>query len=336
MSLDDDFLLEEEQPAGRWARWRRRLSGPEGGRLRRFIGWTALVLLVLLLLYYPAGMLWLHEIDDDPEYFAPVQVEEGSSRAAALAAALIDREVNENEWVANDPFFMPGWALDNMPNYQLGIVSALSRFAIEMTDQMGRSRGSSRADADLDKAAGLLKYPGTVWMFDLSTSWAPTASSESQYRAAREGLLAYNRRLAQGAAVYDRRADNLLATIDRISADLGSASAVIDQHIEETGGAWLDFKADDIFYNTKGRIYAYGLLLRELGADFQDVIAEREMRSVWDQTVHTFLYAAVLQPLVVSNGAPDGMALPNHLLAQGFYLLRARTQLRELSNILQK
>jgi hypothetical protein len=136
--------------------------------------------------------------------------------------------------------------------------------------------------------------------------------------------------------VFDRRADNLLVTIERIASDLGSASAVIDQHIEETGGAWLDFKADDIFYDTKGRIYGYGLLLRELGNDFENVIAEREMRIVWDQTVHTFLYAAELGPWVVSNGAPDGVIVPNHLLAQGFYLLRARTQLRELANILQK
>jgi hypothetical protein len=335
MSPDDDLLLQGEPVEGRWARWRRRLTGPGGGRLRRAIGWAALVVLLLLLLYYPIGMIWLHEIDDDTA-FAPADVADGSSRAVALAADIIDREINRNNWVANDPFFMPGWALDNMPNYQMGMISALSRFAIEMTDQIGRSRGSSRADADLDRAAGLLKYPGTIWMFDPATSWAPTASSESQYEAARQALLTYNRRLAQGGAVFDARADNLLATIDRIAADLGSASAAVDQHIESTGGTWIDFRADDIFYDTKGRIYAYGLLLRELGVDFQDVIAERQLRTVWDQTVHTFLYAAELNPWVVSNGAPDGVLLPNHLLAQGFYLLRARTQMRELANILQK
>ncbi len=31
-----------------------------------------------------------------------------------------------------------------------------------------------------------------------------------------------------------------------------------------------------------------------------------------------------------------GWLWPNHLTAQGFYLLRARTQLRELTNILLK
>src|SRR3546814_5528879 len=100
-----------------------------------------------------------------------------------------------------------------------------------MTDQIGRTRGSSEADRDLDKAAGLLKFPGDVWIYDLSTSFLPTASSESQYRSARRALLAYNDRLAAGQAIFERRADNLLGTIERIAADLGSARS--EEHTSE-------------------------------------------------------------------------------------------------------
>ena len=146
-----------------------------------------------------------------------------------MAAALIDREVNQNGWPANDPFFLPGTVLDNMPNYQTGIIQALGRFAVEMVDQIGRTRGSSQADPDLDKAAGLLKYAPNVWIFDFSTSLAPTASSESQYRAAHQALLAYNEKLMSNKAVFERRTDNLLATLDRFAADIGSVSAIIDQ-----------------------------------------------------------------------------------------------------------
>jgi len=46
--------------------------------------------------------------------------------------------------------------------------------------------------------------------------------------------------------------------------------------------------------------------------------------------------AAVLQPFVVVNGAPDSQFMPSHLATQGFYLLRARTQLKEIGNILLK
>ena len=41
-------------------------------------------------------------------------------------------------------------------------------------------------------------------------------------------------------------------------------------------------------------------------------------------------------PTVIVNGDPEGQLLPSHLAAQGFYLLRARTQLKEIANILLK
>ena len=52
--------------------------------------------------------------------------------------------------------------------------------------------------------------------------------------------------------------------------------------------------------------------------------------------METFRIASQLDPWVVWNGWPDAFLIPNHLAAQGFYLLRARTQLRELSVILLK
>ncbi len=329
--MQDDYFPEPVPPARRRLRLPRLSLGLAG----RWGGRALLTLVILIALYYSLGALLVHEVDDDPA-FGATDPQEAGSRAVAVAAALIQREVDDHEWVANDPFFLPGAVLDNMPNFQQGVIGALSRFAIEMTDQIGRTRGSSQADADLDKAAGLLKYPGDIWLFDFSTSWAPTASSESQYRAARAALLDYNRRLASGAAVFERRADNLMATLDRIAADLGSLSAVVDRHIADEAGSPLDFQADDIFYRTKGRLYGYFLLLRELGVDFEKVILDRDLALAWAQMLETFEAAATMQPWVILNGAPSSQFVPSHLAAQGFYLLRARTQLREVTNILLK
>jgi hypothetical protein len=302
---------------------------------RKWVLWLPVILIGLLLVYYLGGMLWLHTIDDDPQFGLETSAPEGGSRAVAISADLIDREINTHRWVANDPFFMPGSMLDNMPNFQQGIIAALSRFAVELTDQIARTRGSSQMDPDLNTAAGLLRYPGTVWIFDLSTSFAPTASSESQYRRAMTALRDYNQRLAQGNAVFEIRADNLLETLNRIAADIGSSSAGLDQHLAQSGFG-LDFQADDLFYANKGRLYAYYLLLRELGQDYARVIAERDLTSSWTQMLDSFRAAATLQPWVVVNGAPDSQLSPSHLAAQGFFLLRARTQLREITNILLK
>lgn len=253
-----------------------------------------------------------------------------------ITIALIRREVDQYGWTANDPFFMPTYGLDNMPNFQKGIVLGLYRFSLELADQLGRTRGSSQVDADLDKAAGLLKYSGDVWVLDPSTSMLPTASSEKQYRSAMRSLEAYAERLKNGEAVFERRSDNLLGTLDRMAADLGSASAEIFALAHEPGYLPFDSEADDLFYRNKGRLYAYYLLLREMEHDFSNVIQDRDLGTAWAGMLDSLRIAATLDPLVVTVGSPDGMMAPNHLGTQGFYLLRARTQMKEITNILLK
>jgi hypothetical protein len=325
--MSDDLLLEGEPE--------RRPSAGEKRRGRRFILWLAGLIVVFLALYYPVGAMLVHKIDDDPN-FAPAEVPQGASHAVAMAAALIEREVGDHAWPGNDPWFFPGYILDNMPNYQQGIIQALRRFSLEMTDQIGRARGSSQADADLDRARSLLGYEGNIWVWDFSVSWWPTAPSDQQYMSARDALLSYNRRLAAGSAVFDRRSDNLLATLDRIGKDLGSASAGLEQRVESHAGAWIDVEADDRFYRTKGELYGYALLLRELGKDFESVLQERALQKLWNEMLGNLAEAASLRPWVVTNGAPDGQVLPNHLVAQGFFLLRARAQIYEISDVLLK
>jgi len=340
MAEQDDIFDEDLPPESRERlQIRRRISAfydrlaRSGGRIRRFTVPTLLGCLGLLVVYYLGGMIWVHKIGDDIDYQVAEPVAEGSY-AVDMAAALIAREVDEHNWTANDPFFFPGWMLDNMPNYQQGMIYAFSRFAVEMSDQIGRARGSSQVDPDLDRAAGLLRYPGDRWIFDFSTSLVPVASSESQYRSASEALRRYNERLAAGTAVFERRADNLLGTIDRIAADLGSSSAIIAEHLDGGGGWLIDTSADDIFYSIKGRMYGYYMILRALRTDFASVIDSVGLTTVWDEMLSSLESAVSLQPVVVISGDPDSQILPSHLAAQGFYLLRARTQLKEISNVL--
>lgn len=292
--------------------------------------------IIFLLVYYLGGAWWINTIDDDGDFRpAPTDQVTGGSNAVAMMAALIDREVNQNSWTVNDPFFVPSVWLDNMPNYQQGIMSALARFSFELQDQLGRTRGSSQVDPDLRIVSGLLQYPGDTWYMDLSSSLMPVAAAESQYRKARRSLLSYNARLARGEATFERRGDNLMATLDRIALDLGSSSAVLASQVNKASYI-IDSEADDTFYNVKGQIYAYYLLLTALGTDFEKLITERELNSAWAQMLGSMRKAALLQPMFVVNGAPDSQLMPSHLAAQGFYLLRARTQLREITNILLK
>jgi hypothetical protein len=297
--------------------------------------WAIPALVVLALVYWIGGAAWIHTIDNDPGFGANVEVPANASRAVAVAADLVSREVDTHRWTANDPWFQPGFLLDNMPNFQQGILAATSRFAVELTDQLARVRGASQVDPDADAAAGRLKYPGDIWIFEWSST-PVQPSSESQYRRAVEDLRRFNTRLAAGQATFDRRADNLIATLDRIAADTGGSSAAIAEKVAGTANRWFDLDADDLFYNNMGRLYGYFVILRALGQDFEQVLRDRNAQLNWDELLRTFESAATLHPWVVINGAPDSIMRPNHLAAQGFLLLRARFQLYEVINILTK
>lgn len=342
MTFEPDYGAASSATSSWWRRtwervraWRPGLgkSGAASSGRRRWWSWAWRAVVVALILYYPIGALIVQNIDDDPQ-FAPRNVAPGESRTVAAAAELVTREVDVNTWTPMMPFFTPPGILDNMPNFQRGIMAALGRFSTELMDQVGRVRGSSQVDRDLEQARGFLNEQPNIWIWQPSVSLMPSATSAQKYRAGRDRLVAYNKRLASGQAVFERRADNLQALIDRIANDEGSDSGVIDQHIIERSGDLFDIRADDIFYFNKGRLYANFILLREMGFDFESVIRDRNLTNAWNGMVETFRVAAALDPWIVWNGYPDGLLIPNHLAAQGFYLLRARVQLREISAIL--
>ena len=313
---------------------RYRLRMPGGSGRRSWLRWTLIGIALLLLLWYPVGMAVYTHIDDDPGFEPrPTAYDAGGSKAVATAAALVEREIER--WAPNKPFWHPAAALDNMPNYQLGLMYAVSRFAIEMGDQLGRTRGSSAIDADLDRAAGLLKYDGRIWYWG-SGGLLPVAPAQRQYLTAAKALARYNERLANGEATYDRRADNLIALLNRVGADLGASSAALDKRALETNAGWFDTIADDLLFNVKGRLYAYYLLLRDIGVDFDQAIAEKQASKIWQQMLASLRQGAELYPPIVSNGYEDGLFMPSHLTALGFYLLRARTQLKEVADALSK
>ncbi|PWR01099.1 DUF2333 domain-containing protein [Meridianimarinicoccus roseus] len=315
-------------------------SGLPGGRVRRRFprigrkalrAMAALGVLGAVVNWGVLGPL-THDINADPA-FRSAQMPQGGSVAVATAAALLDREINANGWTPNDPFFAPSAVLDNMPNFQMGVVKAVGRFTFEMLDQVSRTRGSSRADPDLERASGFLQFPPDIWVIDPSRSWMPTVPSEHQYRAGVAALNSYNARLASGQAVFERRADTLAETLRQVSADLGSQTAQLDR--AQNDGWWVfSRKADDLFYQNKGMLYAYSVTLKAFGEDFAPVIRGSNLEAVWAQAMASLEQGSQLRPLVVLNGDLDRSIFANHLAIQGFYMKRAILQLEEVVSVL--
>jgi hypothetical protein len=300
----------------------------------RLIGGVVAAFAAILLVYYPVGMALYHTIDDDVNLQPAAQYSvPNGSRAISMAVTLIHQQADY--WAPNKPFWMPASALDNMPNYQSGMMYSLSRFAVELGDYLGRVRGSSSIDPNLDLAAGLLKYDPTTWYWGQGNI-LPMPTAESRYLQAADALMRYNSAVSTGQSTYDRRSDNLIAFLDRVAADLGSASASLDVHVSKAGGGYFDRDADDVFYNVKGRLFGYHMILRELGVDFEAVIAQKQATGIWNNMLESLRKAATMDPLIVANGEPGGLFVPSHLSELGFDLLRARTQIREATDSLQK
>lgn len=298
-----------------------------------YVPWLVAVIFVLVVVYYPVGMLLNNHVEDDVDIQPAASFDvPGGSKAVAIAATMVARDADR--WLPNAPFWHPAAALDNAPNFQLGTIYAVSRFALELGDYLGRVRGSSAIDPNLDKAVGLLKYDGTTWYWGQG-NFVPKPKAETQYREAVQYLAAYNRDVAAGKSTYDKRADNLIAFLDRVAADLGSASAELDARAQ-AGGGYLDFQADDVFYKTKGKLYGYYVILKALGEDFAVVIKEKQANEIYAEMLTSLRTGASMNPLIVVNGDPDSLTMPSHLRAIGFPLLRARIQMRELGDILQK
>lgn len=289
------------------------------------------LLAVFAVVWWGVFAMMMHRIDADTTFMPPRTVE-GGSYAIAMVAALVEREVDTYRWSANDPWFFPTALLDNMPNFQQGMLRAISRFSIEMMDMIGRTRGTAAIDPDLERAAGLLQFPGDVWFIALDKSWLPVIPADLQYRAAVRALHTYNERLATGAALFERRQDVLALTLARLGADLNARAALLDRHVQQSRRI-IDFQADDLFYFNKGMLYAYYMILRELGRDFENVLAMGNTASVWNQAMDSLRKASQLQPFIVLNAPGDDSIFANHLFVQGFYLKRALMQLDEVVRV---
>ncbi len=272
----------------------------------------------------------------------------GRSYIVDVTADLLDFNVNQNLWISSNPLYKAGlfwllewdqtWFLDNKANFQRGVHEATKRTAIELADVLGRVRGTSAIDPNLDVAKGNVQFDQYTWYFNVfdNQPFGPTTPTPSYFRNARDELIKYNKKLIACEAVFDARADNLLQFLDRIAKDIGSKSAKIKERSEGYNSGWFDTRADDIFMQSKGQLYAYYGILKAARVDFADVIKRRNIKDIWD-LMEDHLYRAIsLDPFIVSNGQEDGWLMPTHLTTIGFYILRARSNLVEIRSVLDR
>jgi hypothetical protein len=320
-----------------------------GGR-RGLIRGAAVVAGVLVVLLVLVGWYWSRE----PDVFWVEWEKEGrpavkgwatADTLVRVASRLLDKP---GGYLTND-VTPPSVFLDNIPNWEFGVLIQVRDMARVMRNDFSRSQTQSTEDGDLAEAEPNFNFDNNSWILP---------SSESRYRQAIRHAENYRARLAGNAqpdARFFARADNLrewLAVAEkrlgnlsqRLSASVGqvrvNTDLAGDRAAEEARRAgdnvivktpWLEI--DDVFYEARGTAWALVHFLRAMEYDFRQVLEDKNAIVSLRQVIREL--EASLQPMhspMVLNGGGFGI-FANHSLVMASYLSRATqalTNLREL------
>jgi len=280
---------------------------------------------------------------------------ETRSAVVDVTAEMIDWTVNENQWMSASLGYKLGplgfglgsdsidgqplgWDMtpffDNKAAFQRGALQALRRVSLELVDKLGRARGTSQIEQDLEEAREALN----IGMWNWYVGYDPFVKQNAwgSYRRAHQDLLDFNDALEMGDAVFDTRADNLMQLFDRIASHVGSLTSTLEKRAENHHRGWFDFRADDTFMEAQGAMWVYYNILIAARHDFAHVVEVKQLDDVWDRMEDHLLDAVELDPPVISNGRADGLFMPAHLLVMSNYVFAARANMVELRSILDR
>lgn len=303
----------------------------------RFISsWWHLLLagfVLFLCLYYPLGGWITHNLDRNTDYEINT-TNTKQSASVEMASFIINREVNDKLWTANVPFFFPSYFLDNMPNFQLGIINATANVVNSLSKRIDSPIIDQEETPILKKAAEQLKYNGRIWMFSPSNRFSPVPSANTQYRKARKNLILFNQELNEDKIIFYRRAEDLKFIIQKINYSLKKSINDLDAHIREENTSYLDFQSDNIFYYNQGKAYAFYLLLKALGYDYKNILVEKNIYILWTKTIKALEDASKIDAFYIRNGELTSLTAPNHLLYLAYYLEKAESTNKDIISAL--
>ena len=340
-------------------------------------GAIALYLIITIVL----GAFWSFE----PKQFDPVAAANAHAKAhsertvpgyttTVTAIELTNRLLDKpGGFLAND-LLPPGVWLDDMPNFEEGVVLQLRDFALALRNDWSRPQSQSNEDQDLIEVQGQFQIDTRSWAFP---------SAEGSYRSGAAHLRRYLARLAdsnaQDAQFY-ARADNLSRWLELVQRRLGSLTQKLSQSVANgatsdsssnpsgtssgspsgmasgtevnTAGAtdlpqqvlppyvappitsWS--QRDDVFYQARGQAWALIHLLKAVQVDFAEVLA-RKNATVSTANIVRELEATqdTIWSPVILNG--DGFGLvANHSLVMAAYLARANASVAQLRDLLAR
>jgi hypothetical protein len=314
---------------------------------------TGYALLILLLINIGFGWYWSRSpgifwVDERPAGSPAVVGYATTDTLIRVAETLLDKP---GGYLMND-VTPPSVFLDNIPNWELGVVQQVRDLARVTRNDYSRSQSQSREDPDLAIAEQKFFIDNNSWILP---------RTESEYRDAIEGFRNYRDRLSgveSADAQFFARADNLREWLAQVEKRLGSltrrlgdsvASDVINtdlagERANEANTTLPDrvnvrtswFEIDDVFFEARGTAWALVHFFRAAELDFGLVLADKNAEASVRQIIREL--EASLESLsspMVMNGGGYGL-FANHSLVMSNYLARANAAIINLRELLDE
>jgi hypothetical protein len=265
-----------------------------------------------------------------------------------IAETLLDKR---GGYLSNDRF-PPGLWLDNVPNWEYGVLIQLRDMSRSLRKDISRSQSQSTEDKDLTVVEPQFNFDSNSWILP---------SSEGEYRQGIKALISYRDRLAddnQNDAQFYARSDNLrnwlmdvetrLGSLSqRLSASVGKSQENIDlagdrsatqstrtPDLQQVRTPWTEI--DDVFYEARGTAWALIHLMKAVETDFQGVLedknAEVSLRQIIRELEST--QENMWSPMIL-NGSGFGV-FANHSLVMASYISRANAAIIDLRELLSR
>lgn len=331
---------------------------PDGNQFLWIRNAALLLALVLLVLLLVASLI----VSNEPDTFnvqsrneVRLQTLSRSYVPGALTAGTIIEVAStllekSGGYLSND-IMPPGVWVDNMPNWEFGVLVQVRDISKVMRENFSRSQSQSVEDEDLIIAEPGFNFPNDSWIFP---------ASESQYKQAIAAISSYLSRLTDPEnrqAQFFTRADNLNAWLSNVESRLGSLSQRLSSSVAQNrinsdlaGDAstspvnaarqvqvqtpWNQI--DDVFYEARGASWALLHFLRAVQIDFKDVLENKNADASVEQIIRELeaTQSFMFSPMIL-NG--DGFGLmANHSLVMASYISRANAAIIDLRALLQQ
>ncbi|MGK0673552.1 MAG: DUF2333 family protein [Halothiobacillaceae bacterium] len=281
-----------------------------------------------------------------PTQQAPVTGQVMTGTLIEVASTLLDKP---GGYLSND-ITPPGVLLDNMPNWEFGVLVQVRDLARALRNDFSRSQSQSVEDRDLIIAEPLFNFDNASWMLP---------STEGEYSKAIRALERYNLRLGDEDATdaqFYARADNLRDWLGMVEKRLGSLSQRLSASVGQvrvntdlsgdeaarqstaTPGQLMVrtpwYQVDDVFFEARGATWALLHFLRAAEVDFAPVLEKKNALVSLRQIIRELeaSQATVWSPIIL-NGSGFGL-IANHSLVMASYISRANAAVIDLRNLL--